>query len=190
MTLKSNLWSNWSHIAVDHARSAHGSRDRLIPDWPKNADAIVGETNSALVAITAVAFAIEALHSDIAPLVGRDPDARTGKGGKQWGYVLETFRQAVRSAGTWQTDLDWLTGLRDDAVHFIGLNNPPEPHPAVPTNVAREHLRYSVENVDRAMRFLLTVWRGLFEDAKAESVKAWASDRPHVWQEFKDYAAD
>lgn len=189
--MKSNLWSNWSHIAIDHGRAAREFRVRLVREWEdsKNVSAMVEETNAALVAITAVAFAIEAFHSDIAPLVGRDPDARSGKGDKQWGHVLATFREAVRSAGGWQRDLEWLTGLRNDAVHFIGLNNPPEPHPAIPTNVAREHVRFSVESADHAIQFLLTVWRGLFEDAKVNPVLVWADGRTHLWTEFAKYAA-
>jgi hypothetical protein len=38
---------------------------------------ILPEMHASMVAVTAVAFAIEAFHGDVAPLVGRDPDARS-----------------------------------------------------------------------------------------------------------------
>ena len=31
--LKSNLWSNWSRIAIDHGRTAREYRDLLVREW-------------------------------------------------------------------------------------------------------------------------------------------------------------
>jgi hypothetical protein len=125
ITLKSNLWNNWARIAIAHAREARGHRDSWAAGTLRN---IQPEMHASMVAVTAVAFAIHALHDDIAPLVSRDPDPRVG-GGRQWGYMLETFRKATPAARTWQADLHWVHELRDNAVHFHGEAHEPVWHP-------------------------------------------------------------
>ena len=190
--LRSNLWSNWSYIAVDHARTARAEREALVESWrrePKDTSRMVAETNASMVAIGAVAFAIEAFHADVAPLVGRSADTRVAKG-RQRDYLLDTFRRNLDPANRWQKDLAFVFDLRDDAVHFIGINNPPEPHPAIPTNVAREHLRFSVESAERSVEFLVRVWRDLFAGPKRNAFWDWAKDRQHVLQTFLEHAGD
>jgi hypothetical protein len=187
--LKSNLWSNWSYIAVDHAGTARAEREALIKAWAgehKDTSPMLAETNASLVAIGAVAFAIEAFHADVAPLVGRSADTRVARG-KQRGYLLDTFRHNLKAANRWQKDLNFVFDLRDDAVHFIGINNPPEMHPAIPTNVAREHVTFSVESAERSVAFLVRVWRDLFANSARSPFWPWARDRQHVLQAFLDY---
>jgi hypothetical protein len=189
LLLKSNLWSNWSYIAVDHARAARAERLAVIEGWkeePKETSRMLAETNASLVAIGAVAFAIEALHADVAPLAGRVADTRLVTRSNR-GYVLDTFRRNLKPANRWQKDFKFVFDLRDDAVHFIGVNNPPEAHPAIPTNVATEHIRFSVESAERSVAFLVRVWRDLFEGSNGSPFWEWAKDRQHVLQTFLDY---
>lgn len=148
---------------------------------------MVAETNASMVAIGAVAFAIEAFHADVAPLVGRSADTRVARG-KQRAYVLDTFRWNLDPANRSQEDLAFVFDLRDDAVHFIGMNNPPERHPAIPTTVEREHLLFSVESAERSVEFLVRVWRDLFTGPKGNAFWGWAKDRQHVLQEFLEHA--
>ena len=189
VSLKSNFWSNWSYIAVDHARTARVEREALLTAWagePKDTTPMVAETNASLVAIGAVAFAIEVFHADLAPLADRSADIRVARG-KQRGYLLDTFRHNLTAANRWQKDLNFVFDLRDDAVHFMGINNPPEMHPAIPTNVAREHITFSVKSAERSVAFLVRVWRDIFAGSVGSPFEAWAKDRQHVLQTFLVY---
>jgi hypothetical protein len=187
--LKSNLWSNWSYIAVDHTRTARDERAALIKDWtgePKDTSRMLAETNASLVAVGGVAFAIEAFHADVAPYAGRSADTRVAKG-KRRGYLIDTFRRNLQQANRWQKDLNFVFDPRDDAVHFVGINNPPEPHPVIATNVASEHIRFSVESAERSTAFLVRVWNDLIAGSKNSPFWPWARDRQHVLQTFLDY---
>jgi hypothetical protein len=187
--MKSNFWSNWSYIAVDHTRTARRERDALLRDWTgeeKDATRMLAETNAALVAVAAVAFAVEAFHADVAPILGRSADTRVARG-KQRGYVIDTFRHVIPSANRWQKELNWLFDLRDDEVHFIGEFAESQPHPALPMNVAKEHIRFSVESAERAVALLVRVWRDLFEGSKGTALEPWVRARRHVLPEFLKY---
>ena len=184
--MKANFWSNWSDIAVDHARIARRERGVLVDWWSRGdttAHPMVAEMNASLVAIAATAFAIDAFHADVAPLLGRNPDARVARG-KTRAYVLDTFRQGVPEAKTWQKEFDWLFRTRDAEVHPISEFAPPVPHPAVASNVSVEVVRYSVEGSDRAVDILVRVWRGLFEGRTVEELRPWTLEREHVFRAF------
>ena len=183
ISVKSNLWFNWAQIALAHAREARGHRDQWRAGSLTN---ILPEMHASMIAITAVAFAIEALHDDVAPLVGRDPDARSGRG-RQWAYVLATFRSATPAARNWQQEMEWLVRLRDTAVHFHGEAHEPVWHAGLETNIARENVAFSAESTERAVNFLRAVFTAFFvPDQQCDpAVAAWGTARAHVLGELE-----
>ena len=144
-----------------------------------------------MVAVTAVAFAIHALHADIAPLVGRDPDPRQGRhrGGRrdpQWRYMFETLRSATPAAESWE-NLGWVFEQRDSAVHFHGEAHEPVWHPGLRTNIARENVAYSVESSERAVDFLVGVLTAILvpDPGCPAELAAWGRARSHVLAELE-----
>lgn len=183
ISVKSNLWLNWAQIAIAHSREAREHRDQWKAGSLTN---ILPEMHASMVAITAVAFAIEALHDDVAPLVGRNPDARSGRG-RQWAYVLATFRLATPAARNWQQEMEWLVSLRDTAVHFHGEAHQPVWHAGLETNIAKENVAFSVEFTERAANFLLAIFTAFFvPDQQCDpAVAAWGTARAHVLGELE-----
>ena len=182
IALKSSLWDNLARIAIGHAREARTHRATWEAGVLRD---IQPEMHASMVAVTAVSFAIDAIHAEIAPLVSRDPDPRTGRG-RQWGYMLETFRRASPAARTWQTDLEWVYALRDDAVHFHGEAHEPVWHPGLKTNIARENLAYSVESSERAVDFLVATLSAILlpDPQRPPELAAWGQARAHVLVEL------
>ena len=180
--LKSNLWINWAQIAIAHSREAREHRDQSKAGSLKN---ILPEMQASMVAVTAVAFAIEALNDDVAPLVARNPDARSG-GGRQRVYVLATFHSATPAARKWQHDMEWLVSLRDTAVHFHGEAHEPVWHAGLETNIAKENVAFSVESTENAVNFLLAIFTAIFvPDQQCDpAVAAWGSAHAHVLGEL------
>ena len=182
--MKSNLWISWARIAITHEREAHLARAHLEDAFAASGDAegLRAEMEAGLVTVVAVYFAFDALHADIAPLVGRSLDARAGRG-RAWGYMLDTFRHATGRAGRWQRDLEWLVVLRDDAVHFRGELREPVPHPSLPTHVAAQVGDFSSEACTQAVDFLMRVFGDLLQDPDdelASAVREWATAHAHV----------
>lgn len=181
--LKSSLWNNWARIAIAHSREARHDRDQWNAGSLRD---ILPEMHASMVAVTAVAFAIEAFHDDVAPLVGRDPDARSSRGRQRW-YLLETFRSATPAARCWQQDMDWLFSLRDTAVHFHGEPHAPVWHAGIETNLARENVAFSVESTERAVTFLLTIFTAVFvpDQRCPPPLAAWGTAHSHVLAELE-----
>jgi hypothetical protein len=182
ISVKSSLWNNWAPIAIAHSREARHHRDQWKAGSLRD---IQPEMHASMVAVTAVAFAIEALHADVAALVGRNPDARSGRG-RQRGYVLDTFRTATPAARIWQKDLEWLFGLRDTAVHFHGEQHEPVWHAGLETNIAKENVAFSVESAERAVAFLMAIFAAIFgPDRQCPTpLAAWGAARSHVLAEL------
>ena len=188
---KGTFWSNWSYICVDHAKVARRERDALVAGWAgtsHDAERMLAEMNASLVAVAAAAFALEAFHADIAPSLGREADARVGRG-KARGYILATFREAMPAAGRWQRDIEWLFKARDAEVHFVGEFAPLVRHPAIPTNVALETVTFSVEAAERAVDLLIRFWTHLFQGRTVDRLQSWVSQRDSVLLPFLEYAA-
>jgi hypothetical protein len=128
-----------------------------------------------------VAFAIDAIHADVAPLVGRNADSRTGRG-KAWGYQLVTFSTALPTvAPRWQSEMKWLAMIRRAAVHPQPVFHEPRPHPELPTKVAEEYRMFSSESATRAVDFLMTVFRSLFLGSVGDDrVLAWGRESKDI----------
>ncbi len=184
--LKTNLWYNWARIAVEHDREAVAAREELKRVWtlPTPPGTSFRRCNPSMVAIVACALAFDALHADVAAIVGRDPDPR-GKGQRQWVYMLDTFKVAIPEAAKWHAELSWLIEQRDNVVHFQGSTEQPVPHPELPTNVSPQNIEFSRETASRAVNLLFVIFRAVFAGAESDSPLAnWGHDRRHVIDEL------
>jgi hypothetical protein len=168
--IKSNFWHSWTLIAIRHEQEARRARAKLVAGWGTS-DAgryMPEEMQASMVSLVSVAFALDALHFEVAPLIGRSSDPRNG-GGKAWGYQSDTFRLALPGvANKWQSRMEWLAGIRRDAVHAQPVSHPPHPHPGVPTNTAIEYQEFSSECATRAVDFLMEVLRSFFEGSRGD----------------------
>jgi hypothetical protein len=185
--MKTNLWYNWARIAVEHERAAVAAREELKRVWtlPGASRNILTEMHPSMVAIVACALAFDALHADVASVVGRDPDPRR-KRQRQWVYMLETFIVALPAAAKWHAELSWLISQRDNAVHFRGFNQEPVPHPELPTNVSPQNVEFSRETATRAVNLLLLVFRAVLGGSESDSpIAMWGHDRRHVLAELE-----
>lgn len=184
--LKTNLWYNWARIAVEHEREAVAAREELKRVWtlPNASRGILSEMHPSMVAIVACALAFDALHADVALIVGRDPDPRR-KGQRQWLYMLDTFKVAIPAAAKWHAELSWLISQRDNAVHFQASSEEPVPHPELPTSVSPQNVEFSRETATRAVDLLFRIFFGVFAGAESDSSLAnWGHDRRHVMDEL------
>ncbi len=184
--LKTNLWYNWARIAVEHDREAVAAREELKRVWtlPHVSRDILSEMHPSMVAIVACALAFDALHADVAAIVGRDPDPRR-KGQRQWLYMLDTFRVAIPAAAKWHPELSWLIEQRDNAVHFQASNQEPVPHPELPTNVSPQNVEFSRETATLAVDLLFRIFGAVFAGLESDSPLAlWGRERNHVLAEL------
>ena len=185
--MKTNLWNNWARIAIEHEGEAIAAREELKRVWsmPHASRDILTEMHPAMVCIVACALAFDALHADVAPIVGRDPDPRR-KGQRQRVYMLETFKVALPTAAKWHAELSWLVSQRDNAVHFRGLNQEPVPHPELPTNVSPQNVEFSRETATRAVNLLFRILGAVSGGPESDSPLAkWGHDRRHVLAELE-----
>lgn len=193
--MKSNFWYNWAQIAVEHEQEAVAAREAAKLDWAEPASRNMGrEMHAAMVAIVASALAFNALHGDVAPLVGREPDPRKANLSAakaklrppQWTYMLDTFAVGVPEAPAWEGELGWLFGTRDSAVHFQGDFEDPVPHPELPTNVSPENVTFSAESATRAVDLLLRIFKAVFGSGSDRSpIEVWGNRSRHVLAELE-----
>ena len=184
--MKTNLWYNWARIAVEHEREAVAAREELKRVWtlPHASRDILTEMHPSMVAIVACALAFDALHADVAPIVGRDHDPR-GKGQRQWVYMLDTFKVAIPAAAKWHAELSWLIEQRDNAVHFQASTEEPVPHPELPTSVSPQNVEFSRETATRAVDLLFRIFGAVFAGLESDSPLAlWGRERNHVLAEL------
>jgi hypothetical protein len=185
VAVAAHLWHDWTMIAIDREANARRWRSRLVGAYDRTqvAEGMSEETQSGLVAVTAAAFALDALHAEVAPLVDRAADTR-GHRGSQWGYRLETFRVVTPAANSWAPDWHWLGELRDGAVHYALIHTAPVAHPALPTSVAAQHVAYSTEAATRAVDFLMRVFGDLDGSLTRPAVRVWLEAKRDVIAQY------
>lgn len=190
--VQANMWRSWGLVAVRHAGLAREARQSLVAAWEHEDGAIRfvhAEKHASMVCVVATASALDALHFEVAPLVGRDPDyyaarrAGTGGSGRMWGYHLETFRSASPLASRRQPDLEWLVVLRDGSIHPTPEQHVPLPHPAIPTNIDGEAVLYATESCERAVVLLLGLLGDLLKSS-VPGVQQWAARQAGGVQEL------
>lgn len=172
--VKSNLWYSWTEVAIEHEAESLAHRAVSASGETRT---IVLEFRSSLVTAVAVAFAFEALHAEIAALLGRDRDPRS------WGLMRDTFGLACSPAKGWHAEFEWLfRDLRKQAVHSRPTAHEPIWHESLKTSIARENHAFSAESCKRAVDLLMAVFEALLgPTAKVDpAVQAWAAEQGHV----------
>lgn len=121
------MWARWLEVAVEHELEARRSFKELLSG--AHSDPLLIEFRASLVAVTAAAHTVEALHGDIKYLI---PIER--RRDKRHQQLRHAFRTAFgipdaldqRLAG----ELAWLFKRRDSAAHPYTESAPTEQHPA------------------------------------------------------------
>lgn len=179
--IKTNLWYQWTRIAIENERHAHRARAQLLESWARASDTspMTEETAYAMVAVVACAHALDALHADVAPLVGRKPDVRDQYTGAKRRpraavYMFHTFRDAFPEARRWEAGWLEVFALRDNAVHFRGGFDAPTPHPAIAVRTSAENTTFTSESARAAVDLLVRVIRvTLSPNATVPALSAW-----------------
>ena len=67
--IKSNFWHSWTQIAIRHEQEARRARAKLVARWgaPDAGIHMPEEMQASMVSLVAVAFALDALHFEVAP---------------------------------------------------------------------------------------------------------------------------
>jgi hypothetical protein len=172
--VSSSLWMNWARIAIEHEGEAQQGR----ADWQERQD-LRPEFQASLTAVTAAAFALEALHGTLAPLLDRDPSPDR----KPWPYMRETYAMACRPSAKWQDEFAWLFGTaRPRAVHFIPKQHEPIYHEGLKTSIAEENHLFCAESTTRAVDLMMDVFGALFAPGpnKERGIDDWSRQTAHV----------
>lgn len=165
-----HLWLYWGEIAIEHgaqARSFRAESVRLSVSGnrsPEVSGAMRRETMAAMVAVTAVAHALEAF-SAAAKKRGVVPQALQDAWEKNHtarpDRILETLKLGYdigKAWPRWKSGIDWLYEIRDAAIHFEEQLRDLAPHP-IGTGASQELVTYSLESAERAVDLLMDVVR-------------------------------
>jgi hypothetical protein len=190
-----NAWYTWADVAIRHERLARLARNR----------GDLYDFRPGLVALTAAAFALDALYEvakDLVPLslptrVGREwprrwknavrelrgkPRERRGDHGRRVGERLKQGVSARKHAAgkltsKWPRRIGRLFDERDLAVHF--KEGPPQrlvPHPTVATHVDPMNVRWGADAATSAVDLVLEVLDAWATHPK-DLVGGWAKDQ-------------
>jgi hypothetical protein len=169
-----HLWLNWALIAGAHGAQARRARGRYggAKESSLESRRILEEMHASMVALVGVAFAVDALHGELAHLL--TPDADRGAT-VTWSDMLRTFKTLGVRRPRLQQDFEWLFTTRRTAVHYRGTKQVPVPHPVLPTKVAEEVRAFTCESADRALQLLIDVIAGVIEAArKTAELSEWS----------------
>jgi hypothetical protein len=172
-------WVTWTEIAVAHEDFSWRARKSL--EATGDAAEMEKEFRPALIAITAAAFALDALYQAAKKLKDFPlPPKGRRRGRRRWGRIFETLKRGVAHGGTtapWPPEFKWLFNRRDESVHFVAEARAPVPHPspALATHVAHEMGTWSAESATRAVNLLLDVLEAWAQDPTGPNEK-WAAD--------------
>jgi len=156
---------HWAQISIASAHAARQARQALAGAQRRGAPlefALATEMHVSLVAISAAANALEALFTELKPLVFTEEMANTWKKNrtKRRQQIRETFKHGFRLVGDqWRADFDWLFDLRNDAVHpgFAAGDPHAGSHP-LGIGAAPELCEFTCEQAERAARLIVDVY--------------------------------
>ena len=175
------IWLHWLRIAKSLTRQARAGADTAPPEGSPTevvleSDSKVGHINDemypAMVAIAAVAFALDGLYDQVRDFA---PIQFSGRPNRQR-RILETLKVAFSVGKYWEgwlVEFDWLDGLRDPAVHPSHVARPVVSHPSGWGNVPVEYVEYSADNAEKALGLLENVLRKCVENPRPASCE-WA----------------
>lgn len=166
ITIRHHAWATWATIAIEHERIA----------WETRTTAPADELRPALVAITAAAFALDALYGSSVERFGVPTPEVSCDESARWRRVAEAMRRGVSPASvaeSWRDRIQELFDQRDDAVHFDEVDRPPVWHEPLHSKAAAEHGYWSLERATIAVDLVLDVlisWR----DSPSKAAREWS----------------
>lgn len=185
LLLQHNLEMTWFRIAVEHEQAALDARSRHEAALARSEDVgqtIDDEMRSAMVAIAAAAFSIDAMLVKVDDLI--DESERPRVEGRV-DRIVETFKAAVQLGGRtqrWQCAIPALFKLRGGMVHYRGQATEGLPHPTGAVNISREAGTYTAEeasdSVDLALEVLTVAYRSPRQ--RHAALVEWAARDAHV----------
>lgn len=165
--IRVSLWLDWGLIAVDHEAKTHRARqeaqDELPHDQLAAMRAMKVEFRSAMVSVTAASHSIDAFYAALnryVPISRSTRDAWVVNKTRRESQIFETLKHGFElgtDAPSIGADLEWLFGVRGQAVHFQEDEREPVFHPVIPANAAPEDLMFSAESALRAVDLLVQV---------------------------------
>jgi hypothetical protein len=185
LLLQQNLELTWFRIAVEHEHAALEARGRAEAAIARSEDvgpAFDDEMRSAMVAIAAAAFAVDATFVKVSDLLDA---AQRPQIEQRLDRLVETLKAALqlgRRTQRWQTDIPALFRLRRQMVHFRGEATPGLLHPTGAANVSREAGTYTAEQASRSADLALEVLTVAYSSPRPRHVALvrWASQNAHV----------
>jgi hypothetical protein len=180
-----NLWVTWTGLAVGHARDARAARAEGLRSG--DPEAYVPEFESALQAITQVAFALDGWYGAThRALHGRD---RNPNAAMSSGQLLDSLRRAlggetVRVVG-FERGADLVIPSRGAAVHHQARSTIGSARPLAVGRVPDEYARYSVETAEQAINMLKAVLEGCLA-SPTEALQPWLEQNRGLVQSVLD----
>ena len=137
------------------------------------------ETQATMVVIAAAAFAIDALYVKLDDML--DPGVRC-VAKKRVVETLKTSLDLGNRTDRWTKSIKELFDLRDELVHFRGVDREPQPHPTGKSQVSVESALYTVERAVWAVDFAHEVLTVAYKEPRPrhKALVAWAESAPHV----------
>ncbi len=154
LLIRHHGWYTWAEIAIEQEAVARRAR----------ATNPVNEFRPSLMAMTAAAFALDALYGVgqqlIPPPGGTSPKNRPSRRPPRGPQVAELLKRGVSPGKLARSCPERITALydtRDDAVHFGEEDAEPVFHPALSSHVAPEIFEWRFEAAEEAVDLLLEV---------------------------------
>jgi hypothetical protein len=155
---------HWAQIAIAHAHGARRARQALADAQRRGSPlefALGTEMHASLIAISAAANALEALFTELKPLVFTADMVNSWKRNrtKRRQQIRETFKHGFRLVGDqWGKDFDWLLDLRNDAVRPVAGGDPQVGSHPLGIGAAPEFFKFTCEQAERAARLIVGVY--------------------------------
>ncbi|MFC8796904.1 hypothetical protein ACFT1B_33640 [Streptomyces griseoincarnatus] len=152
------IWPMWLRVAIEHEAAARRFRAKLLQaDGPDSdqlrADLLASETRACMVAITASAFAFEAMALSAAAKAGLASGigSRTSAAKRVAEMLKQCFAIPPDQFKAWRAGLQQLFTARNQAVHADTGFHEPLRHPALRAGVPRPAHVYRLENAQTAV---------------------------------------
>jgi len=191
-------WPHWADIALRQWRQAELEQRRLLSardeeDGRGVHEALHGQYQHAMLAVSAAAFALDALYDSLRPRVGIPQatlDAWTKRRTARAKRVAEVHRRATQMAApdarSLRDRMVQVFKLRDQAVHPSHAPTPAVLHPDLGVGVAEVFLRYDAANALAACNVALEAVHRLRQSTLKGDDQRWASSQVTILDDLLD----
>ena len=176
ISIRTHLWYQWARAAIRQEERAWDARRAAESDPESKGLHISVEMEEAMLAITAVAHAFNALANKWMSVIEPSVSDRE---------LVDHLTTNRGAADRWREPLRDLFALRDRAVHFIEASKPVLPHP-LDTNVSFENATYSPENTTAAVDMMMDLLTTVASEPSTE-LRSWAQDEGKLVAELADF---